>query len=98
MLASNAGSYAQPRSMRSGNTPSNEGVVKMTLTANVGTFDRIVRLFLGLALIAYAIPIGFPYTGWNWIGWIGIVPLLTAIFRFCPAYSLLGVSSRAADA
>jgi hypothetical protein len=70
----------------------------MTVTTNVGTFDRILRLALGLALIAYAIPFGFPPTGGNWIGWIGIVPLLTAIFRFCPAYSLLGVSTRAADA
>lgn len=60
---------------------------------NVGPIDRIVRLVVGLLLIAYAIPIGFPATGWNWVGWIGIVPILTAIFGYCPAYSLLGITT-----
>jgi len=63
------------------------------MTENVGGIDRILRVIVGLLLIAYAIPIGFPATGWNWVGWIGIVPLLTAMFRYCPAYSLLGISS-----
>ena len=63
------------------------------MSANVGGLDRILRIIVGLALIAYAIPIGFPQTGWNAVGWIGVVPILTAIFRFCPAYTLLGVSS-----
>jgi hypothetical protein len=60
---------------------------------NVGSLDRILRIIVGLALIAYAIPIGFPSTGWNWVGWIGVAPLLTAIFSTCPAYSILGVNS-----
>lgn len=60
---------------------------------NVGGIDRVARVVIGLALIAYAIPIGFPATGWNWVGWIGIVPLLTASFAYCPAYSLFGIST-----
>jgi hypothetical protein len=68
------------------------------MTANVGLIDRIVRIAIGVALIAYAIPIGFPSTGWNWVGWIGVIPLLTAIFSFCPAYSLLGLSTCSAKA
>jgi hypothetical protein len=60
---------------------------------NVGPIDRIVRLVVGLLLIAYAIPIGFPATGWNWVGWIGIVPILTAVLGYCPAYTLLGIST-----
>jgi hypothetical protein len=60
---------------------------------NVGPIDRIVRLIVGLLLIAYAIPIGFPATGWNWVGWIGIVPILTAVFGYCPAYTLFGIST-----
>lgn len=63
------------------------------MTANIGSIDRIARLIIGLLLIAYAIPLGFAHTGWNWVGWIGVVPLLTAIFGFCPAYTLLGVST-----
>lgn len=60
---------------------------------NVGTLDRIARIVIGLVLLAYALELGFPNTGWNWTGWIGIVPIFTAIFRFCPAYSLLGIRS-----
>jgi len=60
---------------------------------NVGLVDRIVRIAVGIVLIAYAIPVGFPQTGWNWVGWIGVVPLLTAVFGICPAYSLFGIST-----
>jgi hypothetical protein len=28
--------------------------------------------------------------GW---GWLGLIPLATGIFRFCPAYPLLGINS-----
>ena len=63
------------------------------MTSNVGGIDRILRLLVGLFLIAFAIPIGFQQTGYNWLGWIGIVPLATAIFGTCPAYSLFGFSS-----
>jgi len=63
------------------------------MTANVGSIDRIARIVIGLLLIAYAIPLGFAHTGWNWVGWIGVVPLLTAFFGVCPAYTLLGIST-----
>jgi len=63
------------------------------MTKNVGTIDRVIRVIVGLILIAFAIPIGFPQTGWNWIGWIGVIPILTAIFSTCPAYSLIGAST-----
>jgi hypothetical protein len=33
----------------------------------VGAVDRILRAIVGLALIAYALPVGFPATGWNWL-------------------------------
>jgi hypothetical protein len=60
---------------------------------NIGTIDRAARVAIGLALIAYAIPVGFPSTGWNWVGWIGIIPLLTAALGSCPLYTLLGVTT-----
>lgn len=63
------------------------------MSQNVGSVDRILRIILGLALIAYAIPIGFSQTGWNWVGWIGVVPILTAVFGTCPVYSILGIST-----
>ena len=63
------------------------------MTVNMGLVDRIARVVVGLLLIAWAIPIGFASTGWNWIGWIGVVPLLTAATGWCPAYTLLGLST-----
>lgn len=63
------------------------------MVRNVGMIDRALRVMVGLVLIAYAIPLGFSQTGWNWVGWIGVVPLLTAFLGTCPAYSILGVST-----
>lgn len=60
---------------------------------NVGTIDRTLRVIIGVLLIAYAIPIGFPATGWNWVGWIGVIPLLTAFVGVCPLYNLIGVTT-----
>ena len=63
------------------------------MSKNVGIVDRVIRIVIGLALIAYAIPLGFPLTGWNWVGWVGVVPLITGMFGMCPAYRLFGLSS-----
>ncbi|HQT46328.1 MAG: hypothetical protein B7X08_06005 [Acidocella sp. 20-63-7] len=53
---------------------------------NVGMIDRILRVVVGLVLISLVF-VG-PHTVW---GWIGVVPLATAVFGFCPAYALLGI-------
>jgi hypothetical protein len=50
--------------------------------------DRVLRAVVGLALIALVF-VG-PQTAW---GWIGLVPLATAIFGWCPPYALLGIST-----
>ena len=57
-------------------------------TVNVGTIDRGLRIVVGLVLLALVF-VG-PQTLW---GLLGIVPLATAIFRWCPAYSLLGMKT-----
>jgi len=58
------------------------------MKTNVGGIDRILRIVVGLVLIALAA------TGTvGWWGWIGVVPLLTGVFRFCPAYTLLGIKT-----
>ncbi|MDR2000266.1 MAG: DUF2892 domain-containing protein [Zoogloeaceae bacterium] len=54
---------------------------------NVGGIDRILRIVVGLALIAWAI-LGGPV----W-AWIGVVPLVTGFFRFCPLYSIIGLNT-----
>jgi hypothetical protein len=63
------------------------------MSVNVGTIDRMLRVVIGLVLIAFAVPLGFPSTGWNWIGWIGVMPIITAIVGYCPAYSVAGCST-----
>lgn len=54
---------------------------------NVGTIDRTLRFLLGLALL------GAGYYFKSWWGLVGVVPLLTATFRFCPAYLPFGLST-----
>jgi sulfite exporter TauE/SafE len=59
------------------------------MKANIGPIDRAVRIVVGLALIAFALGLIAPATGWNWIGWIGVVPLVTALVGHCPVYCML---------
>jgi len=56
--------------------------------SNVGGIDRVLRILVGLVLISLVF-IG-PKVVW---GWVGLVPLLTGIFKFCPAYKLIGVNT-----
>lgn len=55
---------------------------------NVGGVDRIMRIVAGLGLIAWALFGGGP--AW---AWIGILPLITGLVNFCPAYTLLGINT-----
>jgi Protein of unknown function (DUF2892) len=58
------------------------------MKVNVGSTDSTIRIIVGMILIGmtaiHAIDI--------W-GWIGVVPLLTGIIKFCPAYAIFGISS-----
>jgi hypothetical protein len=54
--------------------------------ANEGTLDRVLRVLLGIALLALVF-VG-PKTPW---GLIGAVPLLTGIIGYCPLYGIFGI-------
>ena len=58
------------------------------MQCNVGGIDRTLRIAIGALLVVLAIigVIG------NW-GWIGLSPIATGVFRFCPAYPLLGIKT-----
>ena len=58
------------------------------MTLNMGSLDRGLRAVVGLVLIALVF-VG-PQTPW---GWIGVIPLATALIGWCPAYSLIGVKT-----
>ena len=58
------------------------------MSSNVGGFDRIARIVLGLVLIG--LTLGGVIGAW---GWVGLVPLATATLGYCPLYSVLGFST-----
>jgi hypothetical protein len=71
--------------------------IELTMTANLidtrraamprneGTIDRILRVAVGLAILSLAF-IG-PKTPW---AYLGLLPLITGLVGFCPAYALFG--------
>jgi hypothetical protein len=68
-------------------------IEEIDMKVNVGTMDRIARALLGIALIVAAL------TGVIGVwGWIGVVPLGTALVSFCPLYAVLGIDSCPASA
>jgi len=58
------------------------------MNTNEGMIDRVLRIVVGLILLSLVF-VG-PKT---WIGWIGVVPLLTGIVGFCPLYRALGINT-----
>ena len=58
---------------------------------NVGGIDRILRIVVGVVLIALFFV--FPEAGWRYWALIGIVPLVTGLFSTCPLYSILGLNT-----
>ena len=58
------------------------------MASNVGGIDRILRIVAGAVLIALTLmgTIGV------W-GWVGVVLLVTGLFKFCPVYPLLGMNT-----
>ena len=57
------------------------------MNPNVGSVDKVLRIVIGLALIGWGVATN------NWLGAIGLVPLLTALINFCPLYTLLGINT-----
>jgi len=57
------------------------------IKCNMGKVDRIVRIIIGLVILA----IGIAFRSW-W-GVVGIFLLLTAVIRWCPAYLPFGIST-----
>lgn len=55
---------------------------------NLGGIDRAIRILAGAALLALVF-VG-PQTP---LGYLGLVPLLTGVIGFCPAYCPLGLST-----
>jgi hypothetical protein len=59
---------------------------------NEGTLDRALRILVGLVLIAFPLGLFGMDHAYVW-GWIGLVPLVTGLVGWCPAYSLLRIKT-----
>ena len=61
------------------------------MKANVGNIDRLMRIIVGLVIGILGI--------WfdSWWGLIGIVPLATGLFKWCPLYVPFKISTKAED-
>ena len=62
---------------------------------NMGNIDRVIRVIVGIALIA-AWPLGLIQGTWAIIAAVfGAVLIVTAAIRWCPPYDLLGINTGA---
>ena len=64
----------------------------MKFNNNIGSLDRALRILIGMALFVVS------YLGYlGGLGWLGVaaggILLTTAVFSFCPIYSILGVKT-----
>jgi hypothetical protein len=60
---------------------------ELIMKSNVGGIDKILRIAVGLGLVAWAL-MGGPV----W-AWLGVVFLATGLLNWCPAYTLLGMNT-----
>lgn len=57
------------------------------MKSNVGTVDRLLRIILGLIIAILGVVFD------SWWGLVGLIPLATGIFQFCPLYFPLKIST-----
>ncbi len=55
---------------------------------NVGSLDRWVRAIVGLVIVSLVF--WGPQTPW---GYLGLIPIATAAFSWCPLYAMFGLST-----
>jgi hypothetical protein len=60
------------------------------MKANVGGLDKVIRIGIGIALLTAVFWLEGPL---RWWGLVGIIPLLTGVFGYCPLYAPLGLST-----
>ncbi|MEJ6559249.1 MAG: DUF2892 domain-containing protein [Candidatus Thioglobus sp.] len=58
------------------------------MNKNIGTTDKFLRLIVGIALVIATASGNLPV----W-GWVGVVPIVTALVNFCPLYKIFGIST-----
>ena len=62
----------------------------MDMQPNVGKLDGVIRYIIGIALLLMVVLMD---SAWRWVGLIGIVPIASAAFSFCPLWRMLGINT-----
>lgn len=57
---------------------------------NVGSTEKVIRIVVGLAILSLLFLLEGPN---RWFGLIGLVPILTALVGWCPAWAVLGINT-----
>ena len=57
------------------------------MECKMGDQDRLSRIVAGVILIVFAMITD------NFVGWLGIIPLVTGIVGWCPLYGPLGINT-----
>ncbi len=57
------------------------------MKCNVGPIDRLLRIIVGLAIAILGVVFD------SWYGLIGIIPLATGLFKWCPLYVPFKIST-----
>lgn len=57
------------------------------MNKNIGKVDKVIRIIIGLLIIAYGI------VDSSWLGVIGLIPIITAFIRWCPLYCPLKINT-----
>ena len=61
------------------------------MKCNSGKMDRVLRVIVGAVIIGAGVYFN------SWWGAVGAVPLLTGLVGYCPAYSMLKISTAKQD-
>ena len=69
----------------------------MKFRQNESTIDRVIRIVVGIALVAMAAT-GIVAAPWVYLAWIvGAIALVTGVVGFCPLYAIFRFSTRSAN-
>ena len=63
-------------------------IILQIMKKNIGKYDRTIRIILGIIIIALGIIFK------TYLGLLGLIPLVTAVFGFCPLYLPFGLSTK----
>lgn len=64
------------------------------MKANVGGIDKVLRIVVGVVLLSLVFLLDGAA---RWWGLVGLIPLGTGVFGFCPLYALFGLSTCALE-